>query len=70
MIALRGIYWRPSYLIETSDFAPPSRDEFALAVWFAKSGVWTIETEISVEHSSSGGSTAYGCPCFDSRRRG
>src|ERR1700682_3257543 len=28
-IALRGVYWRSSYLVEIPDFAPPSRDEFA-----------------------------------------
>ena len=28
-IALRGIRWRPSYLVEIPDFAPSPRDEFA-----------------------------------------
>jgi hypothetical protein len=32
-IALRGIYWRPSYLVETPDFAPSPHDEFAFAAW-------------------------------------
>src|ERR1700682_4159456 len=32
-IALRGTYWRSSYLVEIPDFAPSPHDEFALAAW-------------------------------------
>jgi hypothetical protein len=38
-IALHGFDWRPSYLVEISDFAPPSHDGFAFFSGVVEPGV-------------------------------
>jgi hypothetical protein len=38
-IALHGFDWRPSYLVEISDFAPPSHDGFAFFNVVVEAGV-------------------------------